>query len=103
MLTSIDLDSASELSFGCSVDLDENGDLMEIPYEFVSDEIVDRGRWEIYHLIVFRHGDDLYGFDYNEPATEYQEGSMDERFGGDPVPVFPMKGRVITTTVYEKA
>lgn len=100
MLTHISTDDAFEL--GCGLDVPpEPGEYGGLPLEFVHDENEGKGRWEIYHTIVFRHGGGLYGFAYNEPATESQEG-QDGIYEDDPVPVFPMASKQVMTTVYTK-
>lgn len=98
MLTNIDQDIAFELAVGYSVDADPDETDYPLGFKFVNDEVVDRGRWEIYHFIVFEYDGALYGFNYNEPATEHQEGQ--DRFEGDPVPVFPVTAHEVTTIEY---
>lgn len=94
MLESISVEDAYELACGYWLDR----------YDPVHDEIIDHSRWEVHHRIVFRDRKDsaLYGFDYAAPATEYQESSIEERFDGDPVPVFPIVAKTVTATVYER-
>lgn len=106
MITHIqELEIASELAWGISVDCDPE-DADKGSFEFVHDEHEDRGRWEIYHTIVFRHHLDgesnLYAFSYNEPATEYQEGTIEERFEAVPVPVYPVAAKKVITMAYER-
>ena len=100
LLKTISVDAASELAFGSNGWTDEDGpeDLF-----FVEDEIVDTGRWSIYHFIVFKNEDQFYGFDYEEPATEYQDIGIEERFDANPVPVYPLVAREVVKTVYDRA
>lgn len=39
----------------------------------VEDEILDSGRWELYHRAVYRYQDRFWIVHYNEPATENQD------------------------------
>lgn len=57
-------------------------------------------RWYTRFLMVFRDGGQLYGFHYDDPATEEQEGQ--DVFEAVPVPVFPVTSKQIVTTIYEK-
>lgn len=100
MLQTLDVDIASELALGISEEIlpDEPG--FPGTYKFLNDDIVDRGRWSIYHFIVFEYDGDLYGFNYSEPATEYQETSLEERFEASPVPLYQVEAHQITTTEY---
>jgi len=76
---------------------------------FVAQQHVSDHRWFTRQLIVFdpreaqlegEFSDDaLYGFFYDEPATELQEGQ--DVFEDEPVPVYPVKAREITVTKYE--
>ena len=70
-------------------------------FDHVESQAVTHHRWYTKRLIVFRRGADLFGFFYLEPATEEQEGQ--DIFESDPVPVFPVVAREVTTTVYEVA
>lgn len=56
-------------------------------------------RWYTKQLIVFKRDGALLGFYYLEPASELQEDQ--NRFEADPVPVFSVTRREVTTTVYE--
>lgn len=56
-------------------------------------------RWYNRKLVVFTQDGDLWGFYYDEPATEVQEG-MDV-FEAIPVPVYPVMGVKETRIVYE--
>ena len=69
--------------------------------QHVAVQEVSQHRWYTKRLVVFDHGDGLKGFYYLEPATELQEDQ--ERFDADPVPVFPVVAKEVTTTVYEAA
>lgn len=85
MLDSITVSEAFEISIG---------------YDgFVAAQSVSEHRWYTRELIVFARDDKLYGFYHDRPATEEQEG-MDE-FDDDPVPVFPVTQKQISTTIYE--
>jgi hypothetical protein len=65
-------------------------------------QFVDQHRWYNTFLVVYEDDmKNLMGFYYDEPATEEQEG-MDV-FHGDPVPVFPVVAKELTTVVYERA
>jgi hypothetical protein len=102
MLTTIDIDIAVELALGISVGPDPDETDYPHAFEFVHDEIDGKRRWDIDHTIVFKYDRGLYGFNYAEPATEYQEGSFEERFEANPVPVFPMYAEDVTTTIYKR-
>jgi hypothetical protein len=90
VLKSIDTESAGELAMGYGLD----------ELEFVAMQTGKKHRWYTDMLVVFKvkGEDDLYGFDYFDPATEMQEG--DERFVADPVPVFPVAAQEVTRTEY---
>jgi hypothetical protein len=60
---------------------------------------VSQHRWYTKRLVVIDTVAGLAGFYYFEPATEDQEGQ--DLFEADPVPVFPVVAREITTTIYE--
>lgn len=92
-MQTIDEEIASELAWGET--LDDEG------YSYKAKQHVEDHRWFTSYLIVFEHNGETYGFYYNEPASELQEDQ--ERFDADPVPVFPVTGREIVQTVYEKA
>lgn len=77
MLEVIDLEAARALTFGASLTADEN---QGVPLEFVSDELIYTSRWSVLHMIVIRHLGDLYGFNYDEPATEYQESGPEDYY-----------------------
>ena len=61
---------------------------------------VSRHRWYTRRLVVFEDGATLKGFYYLDPASEEQEGQ--DRFEADPVPVFPVDAKTVTTIVYER-
>jgi hypothetical protein len=69
--------------------------------EKVAQQVVSKHRWYTKHLIVFQRDGMRMGFYYLEPASELQEDQ--DRFEADPVPVFPVTAREVTTTVYEEA
>lgn len=47
---------------------------LNLPYEnTIVDEIVDTGRWSIYHRIVFSDNGKFYETSYSEGATECQD------------------------------
>ena len=77
---------------------DEADDRIYGPHVAIQD--VSEHRWYTKQLVVFM-GDDhlLYGFYYLKPATELQEDQ--DRFESDPVKVFYVNARDVTTTVYE--
>lgn len=79
-----------------SISTDEAEDI--IWGEHVADQFVSEHRWYNKRLFVFEREGDLYGFYYLDPATEEQEGQ--DRFEADPVPVFPVVAREVTTVVY---
>jgi hypothetical protein len=87
----LDVDTAQEIAWGESFD----------DYEFVATQEIAQHRWYTARLIVFKQGGHLFGFHYLDPATEMQDGQ--DRFESDPVPIFPVDGEVITTTVYKAA
>lgn len=104
MLETIPLDAASELSFGSSTWLDDEApEGNPVDLIFLEDQIIDTGRWSIYHFIVFRYGAEFYGFSYDEPATEYQETTLEDRFEANPVPIFPLVAEEVMTTAYRRA
>lgn len=76
-------------------------------WQQVAEQEVDEHRWYTTLLVVFRDegdltpDDSLYGFYYLAPASELQEGQ--DRFASDPVEVFPVVAKEVTTTVYERA
>lgn len=62
---------------------------------------VSEHRWYTKQLVVFdRHGDTM-GFHYLKPASELQEDQ--DCYEADPVPIFPVIAREVTSTVYEAA
>lgn len=72
----------------------------EYLYEPVAKQFVSDHRWSTTYLIVYKDDTDaLWGFYYDEPATEMQEGQ--DVFINDPVPTFPVEAREITVTKYE--
>lgn len=62
-------------------------------------QTVSEHRWYTKQLVVFEYQGVEVGFYYLKPATELQEGQ--ERFESDPVKVFPVTAREVTSTVYE--
>jgi hypothetical protein len=77
-------------------------DAEDIVYgDHVAIQDVSKHRWYTRQLVVFERGGDLRGFYYLEPATEEQEGQ--DRFEGDPVPVFPVSVREVVVKTYEAA
>lgn len=83
----IDTDEAEEIAMGHD------------PY--VATQDVSEHRWYTRQLVVFSVDGELMGFHYLKPASELQEDQ--DRFDADPVPVFPVTAREVTTTVYEEA
>lgn len=77
--------------------LDEAQDIADAEYVAIQD--VSEHRWYTRQLVVFERDGALFGFYYMEPASELQEDQ--DRFETDPVRVFPVSGREVTTTVYE--
>lgn len=70
--------------------------------QYVTIQTVSRHRWYTRQLVVFNTAMfGLTGFYYLRPATEEQEGQ--DRFEGDPVPIFKVKARQIASTVFEAA
>ena len=63
---------------------------------------VSEHRWYNKQLIVFQEQEDasLWGFYYLDPKSELQEDQ--DRFESDPVRIFPVVAKEVTTTVYEK-
>ena len=95
-MESIPLEHAEELSYGASI----------APVEYVSRQFVSEHRWYNRFLIVFTHDGDLdlyYGFYYDEPATELQEGQDDAYhiLDNGEVKVYPVIAEPITKTVYK--
>lgn len=68
----------------------------------IAKQFVAEHRWSNTFLIVFERDGELWGFYYDEPATEMQEGN-DPFDYDDPVSVFPIIGKEVTKIVYEKA
>lgn len=68
--------------------------------EHVAIQDVEEHRWYTTQLVVFEHEDDLWGFYYLDPASELQEDQ--DRFESDPVKIFPVDGREVTTVIYGK-
>lgn len=64
----------------------------------IGDQEVSQHRWYTKRLIVFKRKGVLWGFYYLAPATEMQEDQ--DRYEADPVPVFPVVAKTITTTIY---
>jgi hypothetical protein len=87
---SITTEEAYEILWG-------HGEAVGFPH--VAIQLVSEHRWHDRELVVFARDDKLYGFYHDRPATEEQEG-MDE-FDDDPVPVFPVTQKQISTTIYE--
>ena len=67
----------------------------------LSDEITGQGRWTIDHYTVFRLDADgtLWGFCWDAPATECQEGS---ECWYDVIDCTPMRAVQVTVTQYEE-
>ena len=60
---------------------------------------VSQHRWYTKQLVVYTTLDGrLMGFYYLRPATEEQEGM--DNFEAEPVPIFPVVARQVTTTTY---
>lgn len=75
-------------------------DAQEHAWNAVATQTVSEHRWYTKQLIVARDdAGDLFGFYYLNPASELQEDQ--DRFESDPVPVFAVVAREVTTTVYD--
>ena len=79
-------------------DYEEDDDI-----NIISNKIVDTGRWTNKHELIFKHDNKFYRVNYDEPATEMQEGcgywefkKNDEMI--DVKEVYPVKKTII---VYE--
>lgn len=71
-------------------------------YDNVAVIDIDKHRWYNLQMVVIEDDDgNLWGFDYMDPATEYQEGQ--DRFYEDPVPLYRVQPKTITVTTYERA
>ena len=70
-------------------------------FDHVARQDVEEHRWYTKQLVVFELDGRLMGFYYLDPATEMQEDQ--DRFEAEPVPIFPVAGREVTTTVYGPA
>lgn len=71
-------------------------------YNNIGTTEVSEHRWYTKQLVVFEDADGaLMGFYWLKPKTEMQEG-MDE-YEADPVPIYPVTAKEVTTTVYEVA
>lgn len=86
----LDTETASELAIGYSFE----------GYHYVARQLESKHRWYERYLIVFDLEGTLWGFLYDEPATEEQEGM--ERFDSDPVKCFRVTGTPVSKMVYEK-
>lgn len=84
MTDTIATDVAQELAAGFDCD----------GLEYVGRTFISKHRWYSRKLIAFKDGEDAYGFYYDEPATEDQEGQ--DVFEADPVPVFPVRVETVT-------
>jgi hypothetical protein len=82
-MTTITVDEAEDIAWG----------------EHVAVQPVSEHRWYDKQLVVFERDGALMGLHYLKPKTEMQEGQ--DRFEGDPVPIFPVKAREVVATVYE--
>jgi hypothetical protein len=84
MMISIDQELAEEIVLG---------------YEgYVATQDVSEHRWYTKQMIVYEKDGQLLGFYYLNPSSELQEDQ--ERFESDPVRVFPVEGKPVTTTMY---
>jgi hypothetical protein len=75
----------------------------DLLYENLAMQDVSEHRWYTRKLVVFSQTNDngnLRGFYYLQPATEMQEGQ--DIFESDPVEIFPVVAKEITTTVYAR-
>lgn len=80
-----------------NISADEAEDIVYGAHVAVQD--VSEHRWYTKQLVVFER-DGLKGFYYLKPASELQEDQ--ERFEDEPVPIFAVEGREVTTAIYEK-
>lgn len=89
MAATLDVDDAQDI-------VDGYGDRKALAIQDVSEH-----RWYTRKLVVYEDEAGPAGFYYLDPASELQEDQ--ERFESDPVEVFPVVGKEVVTTVYEKA
>lgn len=81
-----------------SISVDRAEEVVEGNYIAIQD--VSQHRWYTKQLVVFfttMLG--LTGFHYLKPVSEIQEDQ--DRFEGDPVPVFKVKSKQVSSTVFE--
>lgn len=79
-----------------TITLDDAEDIVEEP---LASQVVSKHRWYTKVLVVFERDGGLWGLHYLDPASELQEDQ--DRFTDVPVPIFPVRAREVTTTVYE--
>lgn len=61
-------------------------------------EVVGQHRWSVLYRVIFEHENQLWEIEYNEPATEMQEGQ--DRFWSDPVEARQVETYEKTVTGY---
>lgn len=71
------------------------------PGEHIVMQEVSKHRWYTKQLVVIDLDGTPMGFYYLDPASELQEDQ--DRFETDPVQLFPVTAKEVTTTVYEPA
>lgn len=65
-------------------------------FELVTEQFYNKGRWESTDLVVFKRGDELWGFYHNYGNTEYQEAES-------PAEVECFRVKEVQTVTYEVA
>lgn len=66
----------------------------------LENEYVDSSRWyEIHRIVWHEHHGNTYAYDYEIPATEYQEGSESEF---DPSQIYEVTARLVQVIQYTK-
>ena len=80
-------------------------------YEFIKKIEGESGRWNQNVQIIFKSGNNYYGFDYSQGLTEMQENTINtvehydvelysEAYSDDKVEVYPVKKVAITSYEY---
>ena len=69
-------------------------EVMEYATRLIEDDVVDSGRWTVYHRAILDYGGKLFAIDYGVGATEMQEHDEDYYVKR----VYP---KSVTTIIYE--
>lgn len=69
-------------------------------FELITIEDIEKRRWYMAQFVVYKDEEGkLWGFNYDEPLTEYQEGG--DTYEAIPVPVYPVVAKEVKQTIYE--